>query len=185
MSISLALLILGSAGLVGVSRHSLMQPRAHGFYRFLAWELMLVLLFLNWRYWFVRPFAPHQVASWLLLFGSIPLAVEGVRLLRGSGAAHARARSAEPELFGIERTTSLVTTGIYHYIRHPMYASLLALTWGIMLKHPTIPGGALAAGATVLLYVTAKLDEAECRRYFGEAYVRYMAGTRMFVPFIC
>jgi protein-S-isoprenylcysteine O-methyltransferase Ste14 len=78
----------------------------------------------------------------------------------------------------------LVTTGIYRYIRHPLYASLLALVWGTALKRPAAAALLLGLGATILLTVTAKLDEAECRRYFGEDYVRYMAHSRMFVPFL-
>lgn len=184
VAVSLTILVVGSAVLAWVSRPSLAHPGAHGFYRFLAWELILALFCLNWRYWFEQPFAVPQLMSWLLLFGSIPLAVEGVRLLKQGGGAHPRSRHAEPALFEFERTTSLVTSGVYGYIRHPLYASLLTLTWGVALKHLSALAGVLALGATILLFVTAKLDEAECCRYFGEEYVSYMARTRMFVPFI-
>jgi len=182
--VELILFVLVSGGLALLSRHSLARPRSHGFYRFLAWELLLVLVLLNWRFWFVQPFAPRQLASWVLLCGSIPLALAGARLLARRGATHGGARGEEPELFRFERTTSLVTDGIYRYIRHPLYASLLALVWGTALKRPAAAALLLGLGATILLTVTAKLDEAECRRYFGEDYVRYMAHSRMFVPFL-
>lgn len=33
-------------------------------------------------------------------------------------------------LMSFEKTTALVTTGIYRRIRHPLYGSLLFLAWG-------------------------------------------------------
>jgi protein-S-isoprenylcysteine O-methyltransferase Ste14 len=36
----------------------------------------------------------------------------------------------------------------------------------------------------VCLWLTALRDEAECRAHFGEAYVRYMAHTKRFVPWV-
>ncbi len=47
------------------------HPGSHGFYRFFAWELLLALFVLNVRKWFYRPFTPHQLVSWLLLFAGI------------------------------------------------------------------------------------------------------------------
>ena len=43
--------IIATALLVYVSRESLLRPRSHGFYRFLAWELMLGLFLLNAQAW--------------------------------------------------------------------------------------------------------------------------------------
>jgi protein-S-isoprenylcysteine O-methyltransferase Ste14 len=182
--VELILFVLVSGGLALLSRHSLARPRSHGFYRFLAWELLLVLVLLNWRFWFVQPFAPRQLASWVLLCGSIPLALAGARLLARRGATHGGARGEEPELFRFERTTSLVTDGIYRYIRHPLYSSLVILAFGLFFKDPSWLAGLLTLAATLALVATAKADEAECTRFFGPAYTDYMERTRMFVPFL-
>jgi hypothetical protein len=88
----------------------------------------------------------------------------------------------DPTLYEFERTTELVTSGIYGYIRHPMYASLLALAWGAYFQSPSWPGTAVAAIASISLYLTAKADEQECPAYFGEAYADYMQRTRRFIP---
>jgi protein-S-isoprenylcysteine O-methyltransferase Ste14 len=173
-----------SAVLLYLSRNALRNPRAHGFYRFIAWELMLVLVLRNLPVWGRDPFAPHQLASWLLIAASIGLAVHGVRLLRSIGRPAADAR-VDPELFGFERTSSLVTTGVFRYIRHPMYAALLFLDWGAYLKDPMSPVGAvLAIGASVALLLTALRDEAECVAHFGPAYSDYMRTSKRFVPFV-
>jgi protein-S-isoprenylcysteine O-methyltransferase Ste14 len=77
-----------------------------------------------------------------------------------------------------------VTTGIYHYIRHPLYSSLLFLTWGIFFKAPAGLGLLLAMAATGCLVATARADEAECLRFFGPVYQAYMKQSKMFVPFV-
>jgi protein-S-isoprenylcysteine O-methyltransferase Ste14 len=172
-----------TAVLLYLSRHALRNPSAHGFYRFFAWEMMLVLVLRNLPVWGRDPLAPHQLVSWVLLAASIVLAIEGVKLLRRLGRP-ARDRT-DPELFGFERTSTLVTTGVFGYIRHPMYAGLLYLTWGAYLKDPGSGlGAALALGATVALLVTALRDEAECRQHFGPAYEAYMKTSKRFIPFV-
>ena len=95
-----------------------------------------------------------------------------------------KSRKEDDQLLAFEKTTTLVTTGIYHYIRHPLYSSLLSLAWGIFFKAPTWLGALLAAAATVFLFATARADEAECVRFFGPAYQAYMKETRRFVPFL-
>lgn len=93
-------------------------------------------------------------------------------------------RDGDVPLLAFEKTSTLVTTGIYHYIRHPLYSSLLILAWGVFFKDPSWLGGLLALAATLALIATAKADEAECIRFFGPAYQDYMQRTRMFVPFL-
>jgi protein-S-isoprenylcysteine O-methyltransferase Ste14 len=175
--------VVGTAIIIYVSRASLLRPRSHGFYRFFVWEAVVVLFLLNVNYWFVRPFAWYQIIAWILLFTSIVPVVWGTILLRRKGKPVER-RTGDPSLLAFETTTALVTTGIYRYIRHPLYSSLLLLTWGIFFKVPSITGGGLASAATVLLYFTARADEAECIRFFGEQYREYMLKTRRFIPFI-
>jgi protein-S-isoprenylcysteine O-methyltransferase Ste14 len=73
---------------------------------------------------------------------------------------------------------------IYHYIRHPLYASLLYLAWGIFFKSPSLLDGCIAVVATAFLYATARADENECLVKFGGEYAEYMKATKMFIPFI-
>jgi protein-S-isoprenylcysteine O-methyltransferase Ste14 len=161
----------------------LRAPGSHGFDRFFAWEGIAALFLLNVDSWFRNPLAWYQLISWFLLIGCcIPLFF-GVRSLASQGKP-AEKREAEPQLLGFEKTTKLVTTGIYHYIRHPLYSSLVFLAWGIFFKIPSVPGAALGLLATAFLLATAKTDEAECIRFFGPAYEEYRKHTKMFVPFM-
>jgi protein-S-isoprenylcysteine O-methyltransferase Ste14 len=179
----IAVFLLGSAGLTYVSRRSLTKPHSHGFYRFFAWELILALLLLNLPHWFRDWRAWHQLVSWLLLFACIVPLWLGVRALRERGHASAEQRG-EPELLAFERTTRLVTDGVYKYIRHPLYSSLFVLDWGIFFKRPSWLGLSLAVITSLLLVATARCDEAECTQIFGTAYRQYMQRTRMFIPYV-
>ncbi len=186
--IQAALFVGGSIALVTISRKPLRDPRSHGFYRFFAWEAILALVVLNLPVWFHDPFSPAQIISWLLLVGAAFLVLHGVYLLRVVGNPGARKQSAPggaESNYAFENTAHLVRVGAYRYIRHPLYASLLYLAWGIYLKQPaSLPGIVLVLAATVFLWLTARADEAECRSFFGEEYREYMKQTRMFVPFI-
>ena len=168
------LFIACSVFIIWISLPSLRKPGSHGFYRFFAWELILGMFLVNVRGWFVHPFAWYQVISWILLFGSLAPILSGVVLLR---------RLGKPT-DALEATTQLVQSGIYRLIRHPLYASLLYLAWGIFFKSPSVLEACLGAVATAFLYATARADERECLVKFGQAYGDYMKKTKMFIPFI-
>ncbi len=183
MTWKIIIFILCSVGLMLLSRKSLRLPRTHGFFRFFAWEAILALFLLNVEKWFLQPLAWHQVLSWALLVLSLIPLVWGIVLLRRRGKPE-ELREAEPGLLAFEKTTRLVTSGIYRYIRHPLYSSLLLLAWGIFFKSPSWVGGLLAAATTGFLVLTTRADEAECVRFFGHEYVDYMKNTRRFIPFL-
>jgi len=180
--IGLVVFALASFTIVWVSRHSLLHPTSHGFPRFFAFEAILGLLVLNASHWFTDPFGARQLVSWVLLIGSAVFVVWGFALLRGEGG-FTMAGEVSPG-FAWERTGRLVTGGIYGYIRHPMYSSLLLLAWGALLKHVTLGTIALAVAASVALAATARFEEAENLVRFGEEYREYKRRTRMFVPFV-
>lgn len=169
--------------IIAVSRNSFLHPRSHGFYRFFAWETILTLFLLNVKFWFYKPFAWNQILAWLfLLLSLIPLAL-GIHSLRTTGKP-TKERKGAPSLLAFEKTTALVTSGIYKYIRHPLYSSLFLLTWGIFFKFPSLLTGMLSAISTLFLWLTARADEAECIQFFGIQYVDYMKHTKMFVPYV-
>ena len=179
----LIVFLIATGLLIYISRASLRQPNSHGFYRFFAWECILLLFLLNVEFWFVNPLSWYQLIAWMLLFTClVPLAF-GVRSLRGHGRP-TEERSGDPSLLAFEKTTALVTTGIYAYIRHPLYSSLLLLAWGIFFKAPSLPGILLAFVATAFLIATARADEGECIQFFGTEYQDYMQKTKRFIPFL-
>jgi len=174
--------LAGSIPITFLSWRSLGHFKNHGFFRFFAWEIMLLVLILNIRFWFKDLLSLHQIFSWILLLVAIFLVLDGLYRFRSAGKIN-RDRN-DPTLFGFEHTTKLITSGVYKYIRHPMYASLLYLNWGIALKNPTLPVLIYALAASILLYLTVRMEERENLSYFGEEYREYMKTTRRFLPWI-
>ncbi|TFH36600.1 MAG: isoprenylcysteine carboxylmethyltransferase family protein [Anaerolineales bacterium] len=153
---------------------TLRRPHAHRGYRFLAFECILALIFLQSDMWFVEPLRPVQILSWIFLAGSIFLALHGFLLLSRQGL---------PDQ-DLENTTQLVTTGAYRFIRHPLYASLILFGTGAALKRCSILSLALLAALMLAVYATARVEERTNLERFGERYAAYMRRSKRFVPFI-
>ena len=178
------LIIFGvlSIPVILLSWRSLFSYKNHGFYRFFSWECILWLLASNFRFWFEDPFIPRQIISWILLFSSVWYLLAGAILMKKFGKA--QSSKDRESLFEFEKTTQLIDRGIFRYIRHPLYGSLILLTWGIFLKHMSVSLLFVALTSTIFLYFTAMFDEKECIQYFGEQYRQYMTRSKMFVPFL-
>jgi protein-S-isoprenylcysteine O-methyltransferase Ste14 len=154
----------------------------HGFYRFFCWECIAWLTVSNYTFWFIDPFTLKQLISWVLLIISVFLVISGVISLKRKGK-QGKDRN-DKSLFQFEQTTVVISTGIFKYIRHPLYSSLLFLTWGIFFKHITVELGVVAALSSIFLWFTALFDEKECISFFGESYSAYMKKSKRFIPFI-
>ena len=179
----LSTFIVLSACLAYLSRASLRVPRSHGFYRFFAAEFTLAQILLSLDRWFVQPFSFCQILSWLLLAVSVVLVLTGLYLLKVIGKPGG-GRSSDVPLARLEMTTSLVSEGVYRYIRHPIYASGFYGAWGVFFKDPSWAGALLAMGATGFWVAAARTEEAECIRAFGAPYRDYVRHTKMFVPYV-
>lgn len=168
------LFILFSLPVIWISWDSMKEPRKHGFFRFFAFEVVILLILHNAGRWFKNPFSPLQVLSWITLSASLILAIYGYSLLRQKG---------EP-VGSFENTTRLVTASIYRYIRHPLYASVLYLGIGAFLKSITLTSIGLILAIGAFLYATARIEEEENIGHFGQAYIEYMKTTKMFIPWM-
>ena len=173
-TLKLILLGVGTIALLAGFWRTLGKPRRHGFYRLFAFESVLALVVLNGECWFVDLGTGQQILSWILLALSIALALHGFRQLARRG------RPAGP----LENTTTLVTNGAYHWIRHPLYCSWLLLGWGAFLKSPTWLAALLALVNAGFLTATARVEEREMLVKFGDQYQVYMRRTKMFIPYL-
>jgi protein-S-isoprenylcysteine O-methyltransferase Ste14 len=153
---------------------SLKDKRYHGIFRFFSFESILLLVMLNYPVWFHDYLSYRQVSSWILLILSLVIALTGFNLLKTRGKA----------IDNFENTTTLVTSGMYKFIRHPMYLSLLLLGTGVMLKDISTATLSLAAINAIALYLTARIEEKEMISRFGEGYESYRRTSKMFIPFI-
>jgi protein-S-isoprenylcysteine O-methyltransferase Ste14 len=172
LAVKIAVFVAASAGFLAFSRRWMADPRSHGFWRFFVFETVLALLLVNLGRWFGNPYGTVQLVSWILLAISAFLPLHGVVMLLKQGRPKGT----------FENTSKLVTGGLYRYIRHPMYASLLYLSWGAFLKEVSILSVILVSLVTVLVYVLAKVEERELMEKFGRVYASYMRKTRIFIP---
>lgn len=77
----------------------------------------------------------------------------------------------------------LITTGIYGYLRHPIYTSMIlwALCQPVLL--PNAVAGPSGLAAVVLLWLMrVPKEEAMMQAQFGEEYTQYAARTGRFFP---
>ena len=155
-------------------RFSIVKHRPHGIYRFFSFESIIILVFICAPVWSTAPSGWQQIASWILLVGSIPLPVIGFYQLHVFGKPKG----------DIENTSMLVTTGVYRFVRHPLYLSLALLGTGIFLKHIEFRTFVFALVNLAVIIATARVEEKEMVEKFGDDYLNYIKHTKMFVPFL-
>lgn len=154
--------------------YSIKEKRYHGITRFFSFETIFILVLLNYKTWFHDPFSGFQIVSWIFLLASVYPGIAGYLTLKKQGKSEKN----------FENTTVLVTSGIYKYIRHPLYCSLLLFGTGVMFKDPGKLQIILGAVNLLAIYFTARIEEKEMIGRFNEDYVAYMHKTKMFIPFI-
>lgn len=76
----------------------------------------------------------------------------------------------------------LVTSGLYHYMRHPLYLGGLLAIW--LMPMMTWNLLALCIGSTLYILVGIRLEERKLLRQFGKKYADYRKRTPMLIPFI-
>jgi protein-S-isoprenylcysteine O-methyltransferase Ste14 len=154
--------------------YSVRAGRYHGITRFFSFESIYILFLLNYRLWFRDAFNWNQIFSWIFLIGSVYPGIAGYLTLKTKGEAKDH----------FENTTVLVRSGIYKYIRHPLYCSLLLLGTGIMFKDPGSVQVITGIINIIAIYFTGRIEEKEMISKFGNQYIEYMKSTKMFIPFL-
>jgi protein-S-isoprenylcysteine O-methyltransferase Ste14 len=165
-----------------LSWRSLFSFKNHGVFRFIVWECILWLSVNNYRYLIVREFDFQRIISSILMISSLILVLSAVLCMHKKGRATSRRN--DTTLFAFEKTTELVDSGVFGYVRHPMYGSLLFLTWGILLRNIETLLMIVALISTFSSIIAALIEERENINYFGEIYNRYKLKTKMFIPYI-
>ena len=79
----------------------------------------------------------------------------------------------------------LVTTGIFAYVRHPMYSSLLlGVVGGALLSANWLLGSVVGLAVGIFILIRLKDEEGLMLQQFGQSYLAYMRKTKRFVPFL-
>jgi protein-S-isoprenylcysteine O-methyltransferase Ste14 len=155
-------------------RKGLFAFRRHGPYMFVAAQGLLTLFIFNAGSMFESPVSPRQVFSWTLIALSASLALSGFYGLKRYGRA----------VQDWENTTRLVQEGVFRYIRHPLYASLMLLAVGTLLKDVSLQSVAACLVTICFLVAASRAEEGENTAKFGKEYERYTCNTKRYLPFI-
>jgi len=174
--------IITSIIIIFLSRRVIFKFSSHGFYRLLGWECLAWICINNYRYWFVNPFSSTQLISWILLIYAGIIVLSGIYVLFTKGKMDPL--RDDKTLYRFEKTTRLIETGIYKYIRHPLYGSLIFLTWGIFFKNINSVMFLFSFHATIFFFLTIRREEKENIAYFGDSYKSYIKRSKMIIPFI-
>jgi len=83
----------------------------------------------------------------------------------------------------LKKDAQLITAGIYAYIRHPMYTSVVTMMFGILISTPTWYEVILFSLLLITLYLKAKREEKPLIQAFSD-YSDYKKRTKYFVPFV-
>lgn len=86
--------------------------------------------------------------------------------------------------FGPDREAppALVTTGLFRFVRNPIYASMMLVVIGQVLLLDDAYALALGAVAIATLHMLVRLEEAFLREVHGEPYVEYLRTVPRFIP---
>jgi protein-S-isoprenylcysteine O-methyltransferase Ste14 len=141
---------------------------------FVAFEGLLALFILNGGSMFQNALGWRQILSWALFIASACFAFLGFRGLRKYGQA----------VHDWENTTRLVREGVFKYIRHPLYASLMLLSTGMLLKDISLRAASVFLLTLSFLVTASHIEESENTRKFGAEYENYILTTNRYLPFI-
>jgi protein-S-isoprenylcysteine O-methyltransferase Ste14 len=171
-----------SLPLLAHSWRSLFNLKTHGLYRFFVWECILWLAIQNYRYLIVEKFDLQRLISSALMIASLWFVLSAVFIMRKKGRVSKQ--RGDHTLFGFEKTTVLIESGVFKHVRHPMYSSLLFLAWGILLRNIEVTLLIVALIATCSGIFAASMEEKENIEYFGESYRHYTQKTKKFIPYV-
>jgi protein-S-isoprenylcysteine O-methyltransferase Ste14 len=155
-------------------------------YMWIIW-VPLVILWLLLPYWAAtRSTAPYVVPE----FAHANAAYAPLRWIAALGAVLALAltvkcwlRMGDDWRMDVgERTTRLITDGLFARIRHPIYALSMLLMLCTLAIVPTWPMLLVWGTHLVLNHLKARNEESHLARVHGESYARYMERTGRFVP---
>jgi protein-S-isoprenylcysteine O-methyltransferase Ste14 len=84
------------------------------------------------------------------------------------------------QIFSDEKNGKLVTSGLYRYIRHPLYTFGLLILW--LTPKMTLNSLTVYTSLTMYILVGAYFEERKLLREFGQKYADYKSATPMLVP---
>ncbi|MBI4767375.1 MAG: isoprenylcysteine carboxylmethyltransferase family protein [Deltaproteobacteria bacterium] len=131
-------------------------------------------------FWLSGLFRPHIVAETTSTLLNLRNVIGGILSLGGFlGFCIAAAQVYYKKVTRKEA----VTGGLYKWIRHPQYVSLLVCGLGMLLLWPRYLVLLSFTAMIFVYYFLAKFEERECEQKYGKSYLDYKLKTYSFLPF--
>ena len=136
--------------------------------------LPLMFIFTDWL-----AFANYNSSLWLMGLGTIVMIVALWLFWR----AHADLGNNWSSTLEIHDSHTLITQGVYHNIRHPMYSAgwLIMIADALLLTNWLAGFGGLLAFAFLYFFRVPK-EEQMMLQQFGDQYQQYMSRTGRILP---
>jgi protein-S-isoprenylcysteine O-methyltransferase Ste14 len=83
----------------------------------------------------------------------------------------------------LKENAQLITTGIYKFIRHPMYTSVILMMFAVLMSSPTLTETVLFISLLIILVLKARKEESLWVIH-NSSYEKYRKQTKLFIPYI-
>ena len=83
----------------------------------------------------------------------------------------------------LRENSKLITTGIYAFVRHPMYTSVIVMMFAFLISSPTVVEILLWIMLIFTLWLKAQREESLWLEH-DKAYEVYKKSTKLFIPYI-
>ncbi|MEJ2069511.1 MAG: isoprenylcysteine carboxylmethyltransferase family protein [Syntrophobacterales bacterium] len=124
------------------------------------------------------------VQSSTFLANYVPLFLRLIILVLSLAAAFALVRSGHVVVSHGERSTAVVSTGAFQYVRHPLYLGCLLFYFGLACATASLWSLALLVGIFLFYNYIAGYEEELLEARFGESYRTYKEKTGKWLPMV-
>jgi protein-S-isoprenylcysteine O-methyltransferase Ste14 len=129
------------------------------------------------------PFVPI-IGALVFVLGLVVLVVAFASFNKAEFVGLQQLRQTDAPKQTPHQVTQLTKTGMYAYVRHPLYFGVVLLLVGALLYVPTLPTLVFVATSFIYLPIGVYLEEQKLIVEFGDAYRQYQKEAKRFIPFI-
>ena len=120
------------------------------------------------------------------IIASIPFLLAGaiVNLISRFTLSRAGLSVMDSSRLRVVEDQKLVTSGVYRYIRHPMYLGEFGKNIGVPLFFNSMMGMVVMILANLFLLIRIEIEEEMLIKEFGEEYMEYRKRTKKLIPYL-
>lgn len=123
----------------------------------------LVLVFLGLSHSGNALVVLHLISNGIIFFGFSLMYLGWMRIYKSEGK-------------------SIVTDGVYAYVRHPQYVGIFLITIGFLIQWPSLTTLIMWPILIFAYYRLAMREERDVERQFGEEFIEYKEKVSAFIP---